>query len=183
MVTALVDQKVTNQRVREMVGLHSNDVSNLFRGLVEKGFLQSTGWGRWTSYHLPDIESDDYDESIDIPPPFLPNSVQQSSSSAQEEVISSQIQQLQEMAKKVRGQQRAPKTEMKRVILSACNGRFLSLQFLSRLVGRKPDALRQRHLTKLVKDGDLVYKHPERPNHPQQAYRSVEKPQQPELFQ
>jgi len=59
---------------------------------------------------------------------------------------------------------------MEGIILSLCEGYYLTLQVLAQLVNRTPDALRQHYLKHLVEQGRLGLAFPTAPTHPQQAY-------------
>ncbi len=59
---------------------------------------------------------------------------------------------------------------MEVVILELCARRPLTVAELGELLGRNPDALRNKYLTALVRLGRLRLTYPDRPNHPQQAY-------------
>ncbi len=52
-VTALIEEKVTNQRLRVMTATHTSDVTAIFKTLVGSGFLARDGVGWATCYRLP----------------------------------------------------------------------------------------------------------------------------------
>lgn len=56
------------------------------------------------------------------------------------------------------------------VILTLCEGRFVTLRCLAELVNRKPDTLREQYLSKLVRDRKLSLAFPTTPTHERQAY-------------
>ncbi|MEO5366348.1 MAG: hypothetical protein H7831_08345, partial [Magnetococcus sp. WYHC-3] len=64
------------------------------------------------------------------------------------------------------------KGDVHAVILDLCRKRYLSLRDLSGLLGRSPDYVRPNYLRELVKSGQLESLYPDRPNHPDQAYRT-----------
>jgi ATP-dependent DNA helicase RecG len=63
------------------------------------------------------------------------------------------------------------------VVLALCRGRFLTLDQLAKLCNREADGLRDRMLTKLVREGTLVRLYPDAPNRPDQAYTTAEEAQ------
>ena len=73
----------------------------------------------------------------------------------------------------VAGKGKVPKEEMEAVILRLCKDRYLSLAELSSLLDRKPEPLRNKTLTPLVRAGELRFRHPEQPQHPDQAFTTV----------
>ena len=56
------------------------------------------------------------------------------------------------------------------VILTLCTGRFITLQALAELVARKPNSLRDKYLSKMVKSKQLSLAFPTTPTHERQAY-------------
>lgn len=66
-----------------------------------------------------------------------------------------------------------PRKEMEEILLSLCEGYYLTLQVLAELVNRAPEALRKQYLKPLVDQGKLALAFPTAPTHPQQAYTSV----------
>ena len=56
------------------------------------------------------------------------------------------------------------------VILTLCEGRFVTLSCLAALVNRKPDTLRDQYLSKLVRERQLSLAFPTTPTHERQAY-------------
>jgi predicted HTH transcriptional regulator len=66
------------------------------------------------------------------------------------------------------------KKDLEAVILKLCDDYYITLKVLAKLVNRTPDALRQRYLKILVEQGKLKLAFPTAPNHPQQAYTTVQ---------
>lgn len=52
LATAYAEDRVTNERLREISGLHPSDLTILLRGLVDRGFLERRGSGRASYYEL-----------------------------------------------------------------------------------------------------------------------------------
>jgi ATP-dependent DNA helicase RecG len=78
---------------------------------------------------------------------------------------------LSELAEPIRRTRRvSDRTQMERAILKLCDQPPLNTHQLATLLGRSSASLRNNYLSPLVKSGRLLLKHPERPNHPQQAY-------------
>ena len=57
-VTAAIEEEITNQRLQETLTLHRVDITKLLQGLVRKGLLVPEGFGRWTRYALPERGSE-----------------------------------------------------------------------------------------------------------------------------
>ena len=67
--------------------------------------------------------------------------------------------------------QRASPDELRDVVRQLCQWKPLTAEQLARYLGRHQVYLTQTHLAGMIRDGDLVYVHPDQPAHPQQAYR------------
>jgi len=61
---------------------------------------------------------------------------------------------------------------MQQVICAVCQGHYVTRAVLAKLLGRSPDALRQSHISPMVRSGVLELAFPSRPTHEQQAYRT-----------
>lgn len=62
---------------------------------------------------------------------------------------------------------------MKRVILNVCQGQYISVAALGRILSRNPNALRQQYLKSLVEQGALKLAFPQYKNDPKQGYSAV----------
>ncbi len=51
-VVAAMNEHINNHQLQKVLALHRVDITNLLRGLVEKGFLRANGNGRGTQYQL-----------------------------------------------------------------------------------------------------------------------------------
>jgi ATP-dependent DNA helicase RecG len=58
------------------------------------------------------------------------------------------------------------------VIVQLCAFRPLTLPELVKILQRDSDHLRKSYISQMIEEGELEYIFPERPNHPQQAYRT-----------
>lgn len=77
---------------------------------------------------------------------------------------------LEELAKAPRTQARLSKPLMEQTILKVCKGHYITLQAISSLVNRNPDAFRNQYLSPMVKDQRLSLAFPHTPTHERQAY-------------
>jgi ATP-dependent DNA helicase RecG len=80
---------------------------------------------------------------------------------------------LERIAAPFRAAKRAQREVAERVILKLCQGRYLTLDELARLTGKRTDSLRTSHLYRMVESGRLRLRHPDKPNHPRQAYTTI----------
>ena len=56
LATAHIEKFVTNARLQQVSELHSHEITSLLKGLVQAGFLEQHGQGRWTTYRLHGVE-------------------------------------------------------------------------------------------------------------------------------
>jgi hypothetical protein len=62
--------------------------------------------------------------------------------------------------------------QMQAVICDVCTGHYVTRAVLARLLDRSPDALRQTHISPMVRSGMLQLAFPSKPTHEQQAYKT-----------
>jgi ATP-dependent DNA helicase RecG len=192
LATASIEGDVTNTRMQDLVQDHPADITKLLRGLVTKGLLVTDNQRRWTRYRLPtaiaprhDLFSAESPESEGSGPsrsqgnsspmpsdssPLVPSS---SPLDGKGEEPTAERQELKAISARVAGKGKVPRQEMEAVILQLCGGRYLSLAELSALLVRKPEPLRNKTLTPMVRAGKLRFRHPDQPQHPEQAYTAT----------
>ena len=68
------------------------------------------------------------------------------------------------------GERSHDRGQLTRLILQLCQEQSYSAQELAQLLKRRAEYLLQSYLRPLIKTGELRYKFPDEPNHPQQAY-------------
>ncbi|MBF0585198.1 MAG: putative DNA binding domain-containing protein [Magnetococcales bacterium] len=164
LATALLEGRVSNNRLQELTEAHPSDLTDMLRGMVREGFLESHGKQRWTWYTVhPGIvskETEGRSEGL---------------ASGSEGLLAGSEglpRELLDRAASIRTRGKVGKREVHEVILALCRERYLSLRSLSGLLGRSPDYVRPNFLRELVKSGQLESLYPDRPNHPDQAYRA-----------
>ncbi|MBF0178053.1 MAG: hypothetical protein HQL63_14585 [Magnetococcales bacterium] len=164
LATALLEGRVSNNRLQELTERHPSDLTEMLRGLVRTGFLESHGKQRWTWYTVQagaaPVEGDGRSEGLVGGSEGLVGG----SEGLPKELL--------DQAASIWTRGKVGKGEVHAVILALCRGRFLSLRTLSGLLGRSPDYVRPNFLRELVKSGQLESLYPDRPNHPDQAYRT-----------
>jgi ATP-dependent DNA helicase RecG len=65
---------------------------------------------------------------------------------------------------------RPPPEQIKSIIRQLCSLHPLKLSEIASVLGRHPKYVRENYLTAMVESGELEYKFPKNPAHPQQAY-------------
>jgi len=83
---------------------------------------------------------------------------------------SEHLEQLIEAAHPIRTSGKAPRAEIEGAILASCQGRYLTLRELSRILGRSENTVRQNYLSGMTQGGRVSLRYPHAPNHPHQAY-------------
>jgi ATP-dependent DNA helicase RecG len=166
LVAAEVEGEVTNQRLQEMLALHRADITKMLRALVGRGLLASDGVGRGTRYfpgHELPKSSPDKEHGLPDKDPGLPD---KDPNSPDKDPV------LLEIASPARTSKRTNPSVLRTIILNLCRDRYLTVRDLATLLKRQPGTLRDGYLTQLVESGQLELRYPERPNHPDQSYRT-----------
>lgn len=175
LVTADVEGKVDNARMREITPEHTTDVTKLLQKLVSKKALIQDGQGRWTSYRLAaaidlvhkplDLGhmGSDLGHTDDLGH-IRPNSEHKN------EISDHEWDYLTKIAEIARINRRLPPTKMEGLILKLCQKDWLTRKQLAELLARHNDGLRSRFLTPMVEHGLLRLRFPEKPNRVDQAY-------------
>lgn len=179
LATAMIDGEVTNTRMQDLVADHPADITKLLRDLVAKGLLEADNQRRWTRYRLPaaitprhDLFSTAKEGSSSSPlpgnsPPLMHKGEEFGTKG---EELAAEGQELKAISARVAGKGKVPREEMEAVILALCAGRYLSLGELAGLLARKPEPLRNKTLTPMVRAGKLRFRYPDQPQRPDQAY-------------
>jgi predicted HTH transcriptional regulator len=148
-----------NLRIQQITGVHAADITRIFQSLVERQLLVKKAQGRWSWYHLPEIE----------------NSKNVDSDSIHKEVGSIHKNQWNELLRIAEPVRRSPRMEpgkLEQVIVQLCQNQWLTGREIGRLLNRNADGLRSRYLVSMVAQGVLKLRFPDKPSHSDQAYRS-----------
>jgi hypothetical protein len=201
LATVDIEGRVSHNRLASMTTAHRTDVTEVLRSLVKKGFLSPIGAGRGTYYVFPGDEENSETYFLDgLFSPFQTEQIQAEENIATEigSVISDQsagkevevnsehlvensehlvensehYEELLKIAGPVRDKGRVDKSIVIDVLMHLCSGRYLELRTLAKLLDRSSDSLRNHYINPLIKEGRLEPRFPERPNHPNQAYRA-----------
>lgn len=134
-----------------------------FGVMIDK--LKKYGQGRGSRYRLEELS-----EGGDL---FAQSSEHLPKSSEHYDLDSEHYNQLEAIANPVKEKGRANKELVRSIILNLCSVRYLTLRTLSDLLQRKPDSLRNHYINPMLKEGLIVLRYPNNPNHPQQGYKTV----------
>jgi len=168
LVTADVENRVDNQRLRQISGKHASDITSLFQRLVARGSLIKEGHARWSWYHLPDVKTEACADTEDDS--FLGKG---DSFLGKGDSFLGKINQLEEVAHQARVKKRIPKQQMRSIILELCDGRWLSKVQIAQLLMRNAEDLRNRYINPMVSEGLLQLRYPETPRRDDQTYRAT----------
>ncbi len=196
--TAILEKRVTNERLQELTDKHPRDITFLLKRLVEKGFLVVNEKRRWSSYSIaPDSTAGGLNNSQHKEP-----SSQHKDASSQHKDLSSQHKDLSSQHKEtgfrqseagpgqagvstldadsyppliqeIRGQQRSRARKMEEAILVLCADRSVMAQELAEILQRSMETLKNHYISRLVHQGKLELRFPGQPTHPAQAYRTT----------
>lgn len=178
-VAAEVEGEITNQRLQEMLALHRVDITRLLRGLVRQGFLVAEGIGRGTRYALAPKSGRIKPEIRGVSPPDLsehPPGIDVERTGFRATAEDACDPQLLPEVLLVSKARKASADLVRKAILVTCAGRFVSLRELSELLNRQPETLRDSYVSRMVREGLLEMRYPEKPSHRDQAYRAASSP-------
>jgi len=175
-VTAQVEDSVTNARMQEITGEHSKDITGVLQTLVRDGLLTQQNQRRWASYRVAWDSSQLGEDSPQRSPQLPPDSPHLTGDSPHLTGDSPHLDpELLSLAEPARRKAKLPTAEMQALVLSLCQNRWLTARDFAELLSRDAENLQSRILTGLVKQGLLELRHPSVPNRPDQAYRTVAK--------
>jgi ATP-dependent DNA helicase RecG len=189
---------VNHARLRAVTTEHRVDLSKTLQHLTQTGMLESTG-GRGAVYHLSGEAIPTPDDVFGPPArisggssPNLGGSSPNLSENRDDNgcLITDSLAHpiiddvaalapafranLEAIALEPRSKRKVDRAVLIGVVLRLCARRFVTLRCLALLVSRKPEALRDQYLTKLVHERKLTLAFPTTPTHERQAYCASE---------
>jgi len=192
LITTCTEGSVNHARLREISTVHPADITKMLAGLVRDGLLVSDGAGRGMVYFLPWqkqsaillFDAGDQLREADSPviSPELSAITPELSAITPELTAphldwSALLPELQtmlvEMALPVSKRTRVPPSVLQETVLRLCDGRYLGLRVLAKVLQRDPDDLRKRTLIPMVKAGALKTAFAAL-NDPRQAYAAAD---------
>lgn len=167
-VTAEIEGGVSNSRMQELCDEHPTNLTQMLQRLVKKGFFEQTGYKRGAAYHLPVLPHTQGDlphkaggsphKTTDSP-----HIVEDAEKPERDPVLLA-------IAQQAREKSRIAPAAMKHIIRGLCEGRFLTVTQIAKLVTRHPKGIRDRFVTPMARQGELTLRFPDDPNRPDQAY-------------
>ncbi|MBU0655048.1 MAG: hypothetical protein KJ914_07905 [Gammaproteobacteria bacterium] len=160
--------EISNEDIQHYRREHPRDIGVRLKQLVTANWLEKAGHGRGTRYRLP------VRVQVDGASPANSEHLSEDSEhlgKSSEHFETEQELALLQIAENVRNKRKVSKPLMEATILTLCAADWLSLKMLAHLLNRTPDSLRNHYITPMLSDGRLQARMPDKPNHPNQAYR------------
>ena len=139
-----IEGDVTNAKLQYTIDKHKSDITKLLQDLCKQGYLLSENKSRWTTYHLNTEYSIENILNVDT------SNVDTSN------VDTFKVKEL---------------TPLQHRIIETCLMEYVSIEYISKHVGRSEKYLKNKIVPELVRNGFLVRLHP-KVNHPEQKYIS-----------
>ena len=165
---------IDNATFRELNRVDPLAASQRLRRLRDAGLLKQMGKGSAT-YYIPtdkllreglSPQPEALSPELEALPPELgalsPDPIREALLAELAPEIREQIAQL--------GQRSRDKDRLRDALLGVCRQRYYSAEELANITGRNAEYLQKGYLSPMVAEGSLVYRYPDDPNHPQQAY-------------
>lgn len=175
---------ITNQDYRQINGTHTLAASNALRHLRDHGLLTMKGGGSETYYQLiPQIigHSGTAPGGRVHETPYISNPLEELSPYTNPlhkglEALPKGFPSLPEDLKNkiIQLKSRSSKAEIEYIIIRLCALGSLQPLQIGKILDRDAQYLRINFLSEMVKTGKLIYQYPDKPAHPQQAYKVSE---------
>ena len=158
---ALVEEKISNERLRYVLNVHKYDITKLLRNLCHNGLLTSEGLGRGTIYRLV-TRHNTSDSNVTSSGGNVTSSDPNVTSSSGNVTSSVEDFPLQ--------RNRMSRSKLEKLICKSCTD-WTSIEELSNKVGKSSQYLKGKVIKIMVEEGLLDRLYPEIPTHPNQKYR------------
>nr|WP_255515624.1 ATP-binding protein [Flavobacterium sp. ZT3R18] len=182
LATCQIEGEVSNSRLQYMIEQHRADITKILQDLCKQGYLLSDNKGRWTTYHLNrHYLMDNLDTSganVDTSSPNIATTLTPNldTSSSNMDTSSDNVDtsiSVDTLAQ-VTAKPRMKKEDLEQIILNVCKLEHKTLDEIGHLIDKAPKYLKNNIIPSLVASGKLERLFPNIPNHPNQAYKSVE---------
>ena len=195
---AFSEEMVNHERLKQLTGNHSADLSQTLHDLVDKQVLTKTGHGRNAVYHLiglaPPLDPDDVFGPDANTTHLDANTTHLREKSAKRDregcIIHKRLEfpivdkidkigkelkgKLEQIAADVRKTGRLNRDKVEKTLQEICSGRYVTISALAALLGRTEKTLRNSYLSKMVKNDQLSLAFPKSPRDKRQAYIATE---------
>ena len=192
LVTADLEGEVSNGRLQLIQKEHPVELTKMLQNLAARGFLEQIGQKRGSSYRLPTWPSSlppaASSLALGAPPlalrapplapgapplaPVAPPPAQGAPPVSRNATDFANNSELLEIARPAREKKKLIPSLTRKIVLSLCEGKFVSADQLSQLMDRGKEKLKENFLSEMVASGELELLYPIQPTHPGQAYRT-----------
>ena len=156
---ACVDGMVSNESLRYSLDLHKAEIAELLKDMCNSGLLVSKGYGRGTTYHLPDKVGSSEAERLEA---------------QGRKVGSSEAERLEAQDRKVGSSERTRMSysALSEKICKIVEEAWTSPEELSIKTGKQILYLKNKILPRMLADGLIEMLYPNIPTHPKQQYKA-----------
>jgi predicted HTH transcriptional regulator len=158
---ACADGFVSNEGLRYVLNLHKSDIADMLKSMCHDGLLVSDGYGRGTTYHLPDANKEYV--ALEATEPMSAEIVAAVESNDTAKAVSRNQITIQRMSYK----------QLSTLILDNCED-WRTLNEIANIVGRKPKYLINKIIPRMLDSGSLEMMFVGAPKHPNQRYKKKE---------
>ena len=181
--TAILEGRVTNERLQELTDKHPRDITFLLKNLVFANFLVGNNKRRWSSYTLAPagpasglVDSQHNEQGSQHKEASSQHNGQSSQHKepglAHNEASLPQKDALPALVEEIRNKKRSAPAKVEAAILALCADAFVPAQELADTLQRGVETLKNHYISKMIRDGRLEARYPDQPTHPNQAYRA-----------
>ena len=155
----------SNEDISRYTKAHSRDIGAELAKMVVWGWLYATGIGRGMRYSLAEQK-----------PIYISAVGGQLKSLSHKSLSHKSVDNfaVKDVVEQVKNSKRIQQTVLIQAISEVCSNDFHTCEEIANILNRAEKTLRNSFLPMMVKQGMLVLRHPERPNHPQQSYKAVQ---------
>ena len=163
--TCYAEEAVNNGRLKDILPLHSADITKMLKELCDDGYLVSVGVGRGTKYFINN-KVDTSDVKVDTSGAKVDTSCAKVDTSCAKVDTSCAKVDTSELDSKAR----FGKEELEKLILSKAQD-YATIEEIATCVGRSVDYIKNKVMPRMVKEGKMVRLH-QKINHPNQKYKA-----------
>ena len=154
---ACVDSMVSNESLRYSLDLHKAEIAEILKDMCNVGLLVSKGYGRGTTYHLPDKVASSEDERLQAQGIKVASSEDERLQAQGIKVAGSEDERLQAQGIKVASPKRTRMSysALSEKICSIAQDNWVTQEEITNITGKQKAYLRNKILPRMLADGLL----------------------------
>ena len=170
---ACIDGAVTNDGLRYSLDLHKAEIAELLKEMCQKGWLESNGYGRGTTYTLPQKAEIPEAERSEAKERKVRSSKAERSEAKDGKVRSSEAERSEANTAKERKptSKRMSYEALSSLICEHTSAEWMTPEQLAQKTGKQVSYLKAKILRRMLDDGIVEMLYPNIPTHPKQQYR------------